>query len=141
MPASVTERERSIEVLQTSFAEGRLTREELDLRVEQALLARYFGGLMAITADLPVGPFGRLPAHRPTPAFPRTSRLAIAAVACGVAGPLSAGITAVPATVLGQLACRQIRRTGERGSALATAAVALGWLTIVIAVAATLLAA
>ena len=115
MRASVTERERSLEVLQTSFAEGRLTGEELDLRVEQALLARYFGGLMAITADLPVGPFGRLPAHPPTPAFPRASRLAVAALACGVAGPLSAGITAVPAIVLGQLARRQIRRTGERG--------------------------
>ncbi len=60
---------------------------------------------------------------------------------CAIAGPLSAGITAVPAIVLGQLARRQIRRTGERGFARATVAVVLGWLTILIAVAAVLLAA
>jgi len=141
MRASVTERERSIEVLKTSFAAGRLTKAELDLRVEQVLLARYFGELMAFTADLPVGPFGRLPAHPATPAFPRVSRLSVAALVCAIAGPLSAGITAVPAIVLGQLARRQIRRTGERGFARATAAVVLGWLTILIAVAAALLAA
>ena len=140
MPASVTERERSIEVLKTSFAAGRLTKAELDLRVEQVLLARSFGELMALTADLPVGPFGRLPAHPPTPPFPRLSRLAVAALVCAIAGPLSAGITAVPAIVLGQLARRQIRRTGERGFARATAAVVLGWLTILIAVAALLAA-
>ena len=89
MRASVTERERSVEVLKTSFAAGRLTKAELDLRVEQVLLARYFGELMTLTADLPVGPFGRLPAHPPTPAFPRVSRLAAAALVCAIAGPLT----------------------------------------------------
>ncbi len=144
MRASVTEHERSLEVLKASFAAGRLTKEELDLRVEQVLRARYFGELMALTADLPVGPFGRLPAHPPTPACPRVSRLAVAALVCAIAGPVSAGITAIPAIVLGQRARRQIRRTGERGFARAAAAVVLGWLTILIAliaVASALLAA
>lgn len=140
MRASATDRDRSIEVLKTSFAQGRLTHEELGLRVEQVLLARYFGNLMALTADLPVGPFGRLPAHPPTPAFPRMSRLAAAALVCALAGPLSAGITAVPGIILGQMARRQIRRTAERGLAAATAAVVLGWLTVLIAVAALLAA-
>jgi hypothetical protein len=65
--ASTTDTDRTVEVLKTSFVEGRLTWEELDLRLERALMSRFFGELMEITADLPVGPFGRLPAHRQTP--------------------------------------------------------------------------
>ena len=94
MRASTADLDRSIEVLKTSFVEGRLTRQELDLRLGQALVSRFFAELMALTADLPVGMFGRLPAHPVTPAFPRTSRLAIAAVAL-VLGSLAVVIAAV----------------------------------------------
>jgi len=134
MRASRADRDRALEVIQASFAEGRLTKEELDLRVGQALVSRFFAELMALTADLPVGPFGRLPAHPVTPAYPRMSRLAVIALACAMAGPLTAGITAIPAIVVGHRARRQIRRTGERGREAAAAAVALGWLTLLIAV-------
>ena len=72
MRASTADRDRSVEVLKSSFVEGRLTQDELDLRLGQALVSRFFAELMAITADLPVGPFGRLPAHPVTPPFPRT---------------------------------------------------------------------
>jgi hypothetical protein len=72
MRASTADRDRSIEVLKSSFVEGRLTQDELDQRLGQALVSRFFAELMAITADLPVGPFGRLPAHPVTPPFPRT---------------------------------------------------------------------
>jgi hypothetical protein len=61
------------------------------------------------------------------------SRLATAALACAVAGPLTAGITAVPAIMSGHMARRRVRRTGERGVAGATAAVVPGWLTVLIA--------
>jgi Domain of unknown function (DUF1707) len=71
MLASSADRDRSIEVLKAAFVAGRLTKDELDLRAGQALVARFFGQLMALTADLPVGPFGRLPAH---PVAPRSSR-------------------------------------------------------------------
>ena len=67
MLASVADRERTIKILQESFAEGRLIKAEFEQRVERAILARDFGELLALTADLPVGPFGRLPAHRVTP--------------------------------------------------------------------------
>jgi hypothetical protein len=76
MRASSADLDRSIEVLKTSFVEGRLTKEELDQRVGQAFVSRFFAELMAITADLPVGTFGRLPAHPATRALPRRSRLA-----------------------------------------------------------------
>jgi hypothetical protein len=88
---------------------------------------------MALIAGLPAGPFGRLPCHRATPAPPRMSRLATAALACAVAGPLTAGITVVPAIIFGHMARRRVRRTGEQGLAGATSAVVLGWLTVLIA--------
>jgi hypothetical protein len=83
MWASPADRDRSLEVVKASFAEGRLTIEELDLRVGQVLVSRYFEELMALTADLPVGPFGGLPAHRVTPASARGFDAATAALVLG----------------------------------------------------------
>ncbi len=80
MRASTADVERSIEVLKASFVEGRLTKEELDQRVGDVFVSRFFAELMALTADLPVGTFGRLPAHPATPAFPRTFRPAVFAL-------------------------------------------------------------
>lgn len=74
MRASTADTDRAVDVLKKSFAEGRLTRDELDLRLGQALLTRFFDELMEITADLPVGTFGRLPAHPVTPPFRRPAR-------------------------------------------------------------------
>ncbi len=67
MLASVADRDRAIRVLQDSFADGRLSWEEFDDRIGQALLSRDFPELAALIGDLPVGPLGRLPAHRATP--------------------------------------------------------------------------
>lgn len=78
MLASSADRDRSLEVLRASFVEGRLTRDELDCRAGQVLVSRWFEDLMTLTADLPVGPFGRLPAHPATPAPPRMNPLAVA---------------------------------------------------------------
>ena len=138
MLASTADRDRSVRVVKESFVEGRLTAEELDQRLGKVLVSRYFEELMALTADLPVGPFGRLPAHPATRAFPRLSRLAVAALVCAGAGPVSLGITAIPAVALGEMARRRIRRTGERGLAAATAAVVLGCLMMLIAAVAVL---
>jgi hypothetical protein len=63
MRASETDRNRVIEVVKTSFVEGRLTKAELDVRVGRALTPCYFPELMSLIADLPVGPFDRLPWH------------------------------------------------------------------------------
>jgi hypothetical protein len=134
MLASTADRDRAIGVLKSSFVEGRLTRDELELRVGQVLTARLFPDIMALTYDLPVGPFGRLPAHPVTPAPPRISRLAVAALVCAAVVPCTVGISAVPAIVLGHMARRRVRRTGERGAAEATRALVLGWLAVLIGV-------
>jgi hypothetical protein len=51
--ASHTDRDQVVETLGDAAAEGRLTREELDERVERALGARTLGELAALTRDLP----------------------------------------------------------------------------------------
>jgi hypothetical protein len=84
--ASAADTNRTVEVLKTSFVEGRLTFDELDLRLGQALFSRFFDELMEITADLPVGTFGRLPAHPATPASPRPGWYARAGRAALVLG-------------------------------------------------------
>jgi hypothetical protein len=132
MLASTADRDRAIGVLKSSFVEGRLTKDELELRVGQVLTARLFPDIMALTHDLPVGPFGRLPAHPVTPAPPRISRLAVAAMVCAAAAPCTIGVSAVPAIVLGHMARRRVRRTGERGAAEATRALVVGWLALLL---------
>jgi hypothetical protein len=86
MRASTADLERSVEVLKTSFAEGRLTKQELDQRLGLALVARFFADLMALTEDLPVGTFGRLPAHPVTPPFRRTGRPVVTTAALVLGG-------------------------------------------------------
>jgi|HubBroStandDraft_5_1064220.scaffolds.fasta_scaffold65521_2 hypothetical protein len=85
MLASVADRDRAIRILQESFAEGRLAMDEFDQRVGLAIVSRDFRELLALTADLPAGPFDRLPAHRmaPRPSPGRQSRGLVARLAQG----------------------------------------------------------
>src|SRR5487761_1836985 len=64
--ASHADREQVVGALQAAFVQGRLTTDELDERVGQALAARTYADLAALTADLPAGP-ERAPAPVPTP--------------------------------------------------------------------------
>jgi hypothetical protein len=56
MRASHAERDQVVETLRDAAAEGRLTSEELDERVEAALSARTLRDLAALTGDLPAQP-------------------------------------------------------------------------------------
>jgi Domain of unknown function (DUF1707) len=68
--ASHTDRERAVDILKVAFVQGRLTRDELDARVGQALAARTYADLAALTANLPAEP-DRAPAPaRVTPPAP-----------------------------------------------------------------------
>ena len=49
------DREHLVEVLKAAFVQGRLTKDEFDLRVGQALAARTVAELTALTADVPAG--------------------------------------------------------------------------------------
>jgi hypothetical protein len=83
--ASHADREQVIEALKGAFVDGRLTRDELDMRVGRSLAARTYAGLAALTADIPDAPVPAPPAHRPAPAqaqgrpILRPGRVAVAA--------------------------------------------------------------
>jgi Domain of unknown function (DUF1707) len=50
------DREQVIEALKAAFVHGRLTKAELDTRAGQALSARTYADLAALTADIPAAP-------------------------------------------------------------------------------------
>ena len=54
--ASHVDREQAISALKAAFVQERLTSDEFDARVGQALASRTRAELAAITADIPVGP-------------------------------------------------------------------------------------
>jgi hypothetical protein len=53
--ASHADRERVIGTLRAAFVQGRLAKDEFDLRVGQTLASRTYAELAALTADLPAG--------------------------------------------------------------------------------------
>jgi Domain of unknown function (DUF4190)/Domain of unknown function (DUF1707) len=141
-PVRATDRDRdaTIDVLQESYATGRLTADEHAGRVSAAMSARTYVDLDRLTADLHRRP---LYPDAPRPLMRRgTNGYAIAALACGAAQPLTFMLTTIPAVIFGHVARRQMRETGEDGSALATWGLILGWsgVAVIVLVAVLLLA-
>jgi hypothetical protein len=56
MRAGHADREQAVETLKNAFVHGRLTKDELDARTGQALAARTYADLAALTADIPTAP-------------------------------------------------------------------------------------
>src|SRR5262249_21312868 len=86
--ASRANRERVVELLKAAFVEERLTKDELDARVGQALASRTHADLAAVTRDLHAWPAAARPAAvRPATARPASTparTLATAAQRSGV---------------------------------------------------------
>jgi DNA-binding beta-propeller fold protein YncE len=104
--ASHADREQAIATLRTAFTQGRLTRDEFDLRVDRALRARTYAELAALTADLPAGLPGPPARNAPQPGVrPRRRRrtwmmaVGLAAVAVLAATIAVASLSHRPATV------------------------------------------
>lgn len=140
MLAGTADRERAIDVLKAGFAEGRLSKDEHDERVTRLQAARTCAELAQLVADLPAGPaYGAVyypaipyPAPYPVAAYPPAvpptiNSLAVASLVCGLAEIPTLGLSAVPAVILGSMARKQIRETGQRGEGLAVAGLILGW--------------
>jgi hypothetical protein len=127
--AANADRERAIDVLKAGFAEGRLTKGEYDDRTARVYAARTYGELGSLVADLPSGPFDG-PVRHPGAVYrprPPLNSAAVASLTCGIGVFLTMGLTGVPAIVLGHVARREVRRTGERGDGMALTGMALGW--------------
>jgi uncharacterized membrane protein len=135
MRAADTDRDRVAELLGTAYAEGRLTRDEYDARLESALSAATFAELDKVVIDLPRAmQSGPAPAvTTPVIPVPATNGLAVASLVCGLA-ELVVPLAAIPAIVLGHTARRQIRRTGQQGAGLALAGLLLGWFWLILVV-------
>jgi len=52
---SRADREQAVDVLKASFVQGRLTKDELDVRVGQVFASRTYADLDGLTADIPAG--------------------------------------------------------------------------------------
>ena len=63
--AAHADREHVIDLLKAAFVQGRLTKDELDARAGQALTARTYAELAALTADIPAGPPATRPPRQP----------------------------------------------------------------------------
>lgn len=72
MRASRLDRERVIELLKAAFVQERLTQDELDTRVGQALASRTYADLAALTADIPAESTAAEPAAEPASSPART---------------------------------------------------------------------
>ncbi|MFC4503021.1 MULTISPECIES: DUF1707 and DUF4190 domain-containing protein [Streptomyces] len=143
MLASHADRERAVDVLRAGFSEGRLQQDEFTKRVERAYQARTVGELQLVVSDLPQGPMAVQPSLAPPPGFgppvprtflplapPPTNGKAVGSMVCGVLTTMTAGITGIPAVILGHKARAEIRRTGEGGEGFALAGLILGWLSV-----------
>jgi len=134
MLAAAADRERTMDVLKAAFGEGRLTKEEFDLRSARVLAGRTYADLTAVVNDLPAGPAGPMMPYQgyypQMPPLPPTNGLAIGAMICGIAEIFTLGLASIPAVILGHLARGQIKQTGERGDGMAIAGLVLGYLGI-----------
>ncbi|MEU9389025.1 DUF1707 and DUF4190 domain-containing protein [Streptomyces sp. NPDC048324] len=136
MLASHAERERAVDVLRAGYGEGRLQHAEFERRVARAYEARTVGELALLVADLPQGP---VPVNSPPvgpvpptflPAPAPTNAKAVGSLVCGVLTFFTAGLTGLPAVILGHTARSEMQRTGERGDGMAVTGLALGWLSV-----------
>ena len=89
------DREQAIDELKAAFVQGRLTKDEFDLRVAQALASRTIGELAVLTADMPAGLTAARPPRLPSPHGP--NKKVVRTLACVTAGAVS--LFAVPYAV------------------------------------------
>ncbi|SPT59217.1 Uncharacterised protein [Actinomadura madurae] len=65
-------------------------------------------------------------------AWTSQNHAAIRALVLGLFGPITCGVTSIPAILLGHVAWARVRRSGQPGIGLAIAGAALGWMMVVV---------
>lgn len=128
MRAADADRDRVAEFLNAAYSEGRLSMDECDSRMEDALSARTYADLDLLVTDLPAAQ-----AITVSPAA-KINGLATASFACGLAQFVFGPLATIPAIVFGHMARRQIRHTGEQGAGLALAGLILGWAAVILGI-------
>jgi hypothetical protein len=94
--AGHADREQAIDTLKTAFVHGQLTKDELDARAGQALAARTYADLAALTADIPPRPPAPRSARSPAPVRRRPlARAAAMSGACLVVAAAAMWVVAL----------------------------------------------
>lgn len=140
--ANGADRENARAILQRAYAEGRLSQADFESRSAHLDSVQTQEQLAGLTADLRSPTWGAPPqAHSPQGYAPQgyapgqgagrpTNQLAIAALVCAIAQIFFWFLTGIPAVILGHMARRQIRRTGENGDGMALAGLILGYIGV-----------
>ena len=131
MRAADADRDGIVERLNMAYSEGRLSKDEYDGRIDNALSARTYADLDQLVIDLPAT---RSTAVTPVTPVAKMNEFAMASLACGLAQLVFGPVVAIPAIVLGHVARHQIKRTGEQGAGLALAGLMLGWVALILVI-------
>jgi len=135
MRAADADRDRVADLLNTAYAEGRLSKDEHGTRLENAFAARTYADLDQLVTDLPSARAGMVPpATAVVTPVAKTNGLAMASLVCGLAQFVFGPAATIPAIVFGHVARHQIKRTGEQGAGLALAGLILGWAAVILGI-------
>ena len=94
--ASDSDRERVLDMLKTAFVQGRLAKDEFDLRVGQTLASRTWGDLRALTDAIPAWPLPQ-PVRKPArPPSSQPTHAVVKAVACAIISLATISIAGMP---------------------------------------------
>jgi hypothetical protein len=118
-------------LLQSAYADGRLTWDEFETRSTSLLQAKTYDQLSALTVDLRQ-PVPYRPGSYPVPTGARTNSMAVASMVCGIGQIFFWFLAGVPAIVFGHIARRQIRETGEAGDGMALAGLIMGYVGVLL---------
>ncbi|MBO0837534.1 MAG: DUF1707 and DUF4190 domain-containing protein, partial [Actinobacteria bacterium] len=96
--AADTDRDRAVEFINTAYMEGRLSKDEHEVRLAHAMSASTYADLDQLVHDLPA-------AHAPDVTLAaNTNGLALASLGCGVGQLMFGPLATIPAVVLGHVA-------------------------------------
>jgi Domain of unknown function (DUF1707)/Domain of unknown function (DUF4190) len=137
MRAADADRDRVVEFLNAAYGEGRLSKDEYDGRLENALSARTYADLDLLVADLPTAQAIMAPPVANTSVVLPVATIngfAMASFACGLAQFVFGPLMTIPAIAFGHMARHRIKQTGEQGAGLALAGLILGWAAVILGI-------
>ena len=117
-------------LLQSAYADGRLTWDEFETRSTSLMEAKTYDQLGALTVDLRQPVPYRQGSYQP--GGPRTNTLAVLSLCFGVGQVFLWFVGGIAAIVCGHAARRQIRETGEAGDGMALTGLILGYVGVLI---------
>ena len=95
MRTSQADREQAIDMLKAAFVQGRLSKDEFDVRVGQVLASRTYADLNVLTADIPAGLIRAPLPNAASVSAPKAVRDAVRLMRLGAVLTLAVSVTAL----------------------------------------------